>query len=569
MPDFVTSLQGKDLGHLEIIAELWGIELETQDVHKGIKHLQTVLFNQDFIWRMLEKSPQESRLALFDLSSNQGRMRWSEFKKKYGDIRDIGAGRRDREKPYSDNKTSPAEALWYRGLIGRTFFDSSSGLEEYIYIPDDIQEVLPSENKLESQRLGRPALKYEFKYILPARDWILEDACTLLAGLRCKLDHTQIAPSTRHTAEYPLFAVTTYLNALQSLLFSAGILDENNEPYPDRTRAFLESVKGDALLSLFNAWLNSESFNELSFIPGIKLEGEWNNDPKDTRRRVLEFIGALCSASGQEIGVLEPTWWSMPSVVSDVKAASPDYQRPAGDYDSWYIQDVESGEYLRGFESWDKVDGNLICFMLTGPLFWLGCVELGSTLDPDNARYNDISAFRFSGWANDFFNNRPPRGTSSEKGELSIGSDARISAPLGTNRALRYIVSRFCEWMGYSRGSYRYRITPSSLESARQGGLTVGHLLRALNQSGCDVPPNLVMALKGWEKGGPQAKIEERVLLKVSSPEILTKLSASRAARFFDGPLSPTVIAIKPGAWQKVAHALAELGYLAETTIEE
>jgi len=75
--------------------------------------------------------------------------------------------------------------------------------------------------------------------------------------------------------------------------------------------------------------------------------------------------------------------------------------------------------------------------------------------------------------------------------------------------------------------------------------------------------------LKGWEKGGPQAKIEERVLLKVSSPEILTKLGASRAARFFDEPLSSTVIAIKPGAWQKVAHALAELGYLAETTIEE
>src|SRR5579859_5992190 len=42
-------------------------------------------------------------------------------------------------------------------------------------------------------------------------------------------------------------------------------------------------------------------------------------------------------------------------VYSAVKEEEPDFQRPAGNYDSWYIRDAQSGEYLRGFESWDRV----------------------------------------------------------------------------------------------------------------------------------------------------------------------------------------------------------------------
>ena len=35
MPDLTESLQGRDLGHLRIIAELWGSELEEQEIQLG------------------------------------------------------------------------------------------------------------------------------------------------------------------------------------------------------------------------------------------------------------------------------------------------------------------------------------------------------------------------------------------------------------------------------------------------------------------------------------------------------------------------------------------------------
>ena len=568
MPDFVASLNGKDLGHLEIIAELWGIELESQNTQKSIDLLHSILFSQNFIWNILKNIPDNSRQALSDLVMNQGRMRWSEFRKRYGDIRDIGAGKRDREKPYLNHTASSAEILWYRGLIGRAFFDTTSGLEEFIYIPEDILNILPFEVKTESHRFGRLASKLEFKNILPARDLILEDACTLLAGLRIKLDGADITPCFIQTAESPIFAVDDYLKALQSLLFAAGLLDENNTPKPVPTREFLELERGEALLSLFNAWIKSETFNELFLMPGIKIEGEWKNDPKITRQKVLDFIGAKKNETELRKDGPSSYWWSLPSIVSDVKADSPDYQRPAGDYDSWYIRNLEDGEYLRGFESWEEVDGNLIYYLVSGPLFWLGCVDLGLTKDPEQAQFNDVRAFRLSQWANDLFNNRTADVIISEKTELLIGSDARVHSPEGTSRALRYHVSRFCQWEGYYKGSFHYRITPSSLDSANQQGLTVDHLLGVLSQYGCEIPPKLVLAMKSCEKNGPQVNIQEKVLLKVNTPEILSKLRNTRAARFFDEPLGPTVIVIKSGAWQKVAQVLAELGYLADIRIE-
>src|SRR6476646_9483771 len=65
----------------------------------------------------------------------------------------------------------------------------------------------------------------------------------------------------------------------------------------------------------------------------------------------------------------------MDTFISAVKEDEPDFQRPAGDYDSWYIKDSQNGQYLRGFESWDKVDGAVLRFILTGPMHGLGLVD--------------------------------------------------------------------------------------------------------------------------------------------------------------------------------------------------
>jgi hypothetical protein len=58
--------------------------------------------------------------------------------------------------------------------------------------------------------------------------------------------------------------------------------------------------------------------------------------------------------------------------------------------------------------------------------------------------------------------------------------------------------------------------------------------------------------------------VEDILVLRLESPDILDALRSSRASRFLGDPLGPAAVVVKQGAWEKVLQALAELGYLGE-----
>jgi hypothetical protein len=552
MPDLAQSLQGRDLGHLRIIAELWGLELRAADAGRGLKTLVPLLLDGDLLGEIVEDLPQESRAALDDLLQNGGRLPWPLFTRRYGVVREIGPAKRDREKPYL-KPDSPAEVLWYRALVGRAFLDTPSGPEEFAYIPSDLNPNLPRINHETPSPPGRPATRSERAYPILANDRILDHACTLLSALRIGLtlessEWKSSAWST--TAQYSLTPTI-----LQAILQSAGLLNPvSSLPNPEPTRKFLEANRGEALAQLARSWKKSTSFDELRSLPGLVAEGEWKNNPQQTRSTILEFVAS----------VPDDSWWSLAATISDVKRTHPDYQRPGGDYDSWYLREKESGEFLRGFEHWDKVDGALIRFILTGPLHWLGITDLAAA-DEDLPP----TAFRFTKWGKKLVQGEAAKTFEVEDEEIFVNSDARIRIPRLAPRRARYQVARFCTWDGGDEGAYKYNINPSSLARAQQSGLRIEHLLSLLHRYAKSVPPSLVKALERWEQHGTEARLEQTVILRLRSPEMLQALRKSRAARFLGDPLGPTVISVKPGAADKVLAILAELGYLGEGEISE
>ena len=96
------------------------------------------------------------------------------------------------------------------------------------------------------------------------------------------------------------------------------------------------------------------------------------------------------------------------------------------------------------------------------------------------------------------------------------------------------------------------------------------HLLALLaKHADAGIPPTLVKALKSWESGGTEARLQSQVILRVSRPEILEELRKSRAGRFLGESLGPTSVVIKSGAQSKVLAALTEMGLLAEDESSE
>jgi len=549
MPTLAQSLHSHDLGHLRIIAEHWGLELAAPEARSALPLLSAAMLEPDLVAEIVAAQAPQAQQALESLLENEGRLPWAQFTRSFGEVRTMGPGRRDRERP-DRNPISAAETLWYRALIARAFFDAPSGALEFAYIPDDLRPLIPRAPQQEAQPgigegqtpLGRAAVPAERTHPLPASDRLLDHVCTLLASHRLQIDPANQLPGA--PAALLPFAVT--------LLNTARLLDPAGLPDLEATRAHLEAPRAAALSQLAQAWIESETHNDLHHVPHLQPEGEWRNDPLGTRRFVLALLAAIPTGS----------WWSLSAFLADLRRDFPDFQRPAGDYDSWFIRDVRSGVFLRGFEQWEAVDGALVRYLITGPLHWLGILDLA--LPSEETPPEEASAFRLSPWAGDLLGSATPRQCALEDQPVHVRSDGRVDIPFLAPRAARYQIARFCQWEEPTAHEYRYRLTPTSLEQARDQGLQVRHLQTLLARHARHAPPSLAAALSRWEQRGVEVRLQPALILRLGSPELLQMLRGSRAARFLGDPLGPTTITVKAGAGEKVLEILAEMGYLGE-----
>lgn len=586
MPTLFQSLPANDLGFLRIAAALWGLELESSDPVGARQELAESLCDAELLEEVVSALPEDSQNALGALVDAGGRLPWAVFTRRFGEVREMGAGKRDREKPHA-RPISAAETLWYRALLARAFFETDKGPQEFAYLPDDLLEALgfigftlpsgealgaeeipesspppeepedrsapPAENPpalagpqatearsaevsvgparsqtaeaRSAEILGRPASPGEKAHPLPPFHRLLDDLTTLLAALR--------------VGRQPP-ALSVPLAVLNAFLQAAGLLEEE-QPQPERIKAFLEQPRPAARASLLQAWRGSDSFNDLRLLPDLRFEGGWSNDPLAARHFVLPLLQAL--PPGQ--------WWSLAAFVRDFKTRYADFQRPApGDFDSWFIKNLSQGAYLRGFEHWDEVEGALLRFYVTGPLYWLGCVEVACA-DLAGAP----SAFRWLA----------PVETEPENGKISLTSRGKILLAPFSPRATRYQISRFCEWQEENNGAYTYHISAASLQRAAAQGLKVGQLLSLLaKHTAGQLPPAFVRMLQRWEQNGVETRIETLTVLRVKRPETLEELRSSKAGRFLGERIGPTVVKIPAEAIEQVQAALAELGLLAE-----
>jgi hypothetical protein len=530
MPDLSASLQKQDFGHLRIVAGFWGLELESADADSALEELCASLLDLESVSETLEILPAEARAALNALIEPNGKMEWVAFARKYGEIREMGAGRRDRERPHLKPATV-SEILFYRGLLARAFLDTDKGAQEFAYIPEDLFEIIVEVGAMhasplqKNEPLGRPATPVEKAHEIPASDYIIDDATTYLAAMR----------SSKSDYQSDL--------RLQQMSIIAGLV-KKNALQPEVVKKFLEAPRREALAMLYNAWLASDTFDELRLLPGLICEGEWKNQPQVTREFLMNLIHDIPQGK----------WWSIPAFVKAIKEKYPDFQRPAGDYDSWFIKRESDGQYLRGFAYWDSVDGALVKYLIQ-TLHWLGKADLASPGEgKEPTAFFLISSIE----------------KKEERGKIVVSSNGRITISRFFSRAVRYQIARFCEWSDEKNDEYNYSVSAKSLKRASAQGLKAEQLLAMLvKYTNGNVPPALVKALKRWDASGPEARVESLLVLRVSKPEVMEEMRKSRAGKFLGELLSPTAVIVKSGAIEKVVAALAELGLLAEVISDD
>lgn len=543
MPALKKMLQAYDLDLIERICSKWGVEPNQPDLSTSLSALLAAMQDSALVNEVIESLPQDAREAWNYVLSHSQKLTWSQFTRKFGEVREFGPAKREREEP-DIHPVSAAETLWYRGLIGKAFLNLPPEPREFVFIPDEFIRSNPhhkSKSTFPSIKLSPDNL---IKTVYPGDGRLIDHMTDWLAARRMGLD---LSPNAwRAWPENELFIAT--------LAMESNLVNSTKTPDPEALAVFLQQDRNEILRHWFSTWLKSRKINDLKSLPGLSFDGEWQNDPLQPRQFILEILQTLEAEK----------WFDLASFVETVKSHQPDFQRPSGDYDSWFISRSGTDQFLRGFDHWDQVDGALLRYLICGPLHWLGIVDLGL------GQKNSEVSFQLSPLFN-FINSeeKPPLERRAEE-KIKINVDLSFSVPLFASRLLRYQIARFCDIRSISSLQTDYEITPNSLEKAEASGLTPKQLVQLLEKHNKgSIPRSLTLLAEQWEKTGRAAEIAEQVVLRTSSAEIMQVIMSNQnTSKFIREQLSPQVAIMNKNGVRNIKRYLLELGYLTDINLD-
>ncbi len=548
MYDIARALSDHDLPTLRIIGEWYELDLTGFQKTACIETLADALSNIDMPEEITYLPPEEST-AFLALVEAGGRIPVAKYERNHGTVRQMGPGRMERDEPWLD-PVSPAEALWYRGFLYRGFDDNDeSNLEEYYFLPNELKEHFPSDEVTvnpDEGDVGLPQLAFTApETILAASNNAIDDLTALLAAAQIEpLIEDQLARINKCL----LNDDPARLSLLYTLAWELELLRPTNQGAKPTRKVveWLQLNREDRVRDLQDEWIRS-SWSELFHTPGIECEaGSWEHDPQLARRTLLDFLPR------------DLNWYRLADLIYAIKEREPDFQRPGSNYDTWYIRDKRSGEYLAGFRSWDLVEGNQLAYTVRCPLSWLGLVDLAYQSTGEDTLFR-ITPTTLS-WLS---------GQSVESESISIPivirDDASIVVPFNANSYHRFQVARIANAELPIEGKpFEYQLTPSSLERARQQGIEPQRVLKFLKEaSGRPVPASTSRAIERWGEFGTEGRLEKVVVLRVRDREILDKLRSNpKTQPYISETLGELAVAVREGDKDQLRSAAAQLGLL-------
>lgn len=545
MRDLQAALDDHELVTLRVIGDWWELDLTGADKAACVKALGERLKQIDLPLELNYLPPEESS-ALESIVQSGGKMAVGAFSRQFGDVRQMGPGRLEREEPWlaPDN---PAEALWYRGLLYRGFdhAEENGGLVEYYYLPDEFtaQFSAPAEAPTPAaQPEGAPAVAEAPEAVAPPDTTAVDDLTTLLAfAQKGPLLANEITDYESYLFEPGAERNSLLLTLAQELEL---LRKSNDDLRPTRSAVgWLKESRDRQLVSLAEAW-SASAWNELCHTPGLRCEGSgWENDPLLARNTLLEHLPR------------DQSWYDTEGFIQRIKARTPDFQRPEGNYDTWYIRDVERDLFVKGFENWELVEGRMLRFLIEGPMTWLGLAQSAQ------------GRFRLTEHAMTWLSGK---GGSEEEVRVPVvvQADGVILVPFNSGRYERFQVARVAEQAPLQARTltepYRYHITPAALNRARDEGIQPERVLAFLKEaSGRAIPASVKRAIERWSQNGLEGQLQETIILRVKDARILDTLQSNPRTRPYIGErLGDLAAVIRAADWREFQRTTAELGLL-------
>jgi len=570
---------------LQGIAQRRGVDLAAISQTQAVELLAEQLLSPAALAITLDDLSAAEKEALQLLLRHGGQIEVPRFAREYGFIRPMGSARLVREQPWR-NPVNPAEGLWYRGLIFKTFQATAEGNLEMVYIPTDVLPLLeittPTGDPSATLRTGRgpeTGEKLEIasaptpKMVVSGEGRLWENMFSLLVYLQTTPVRLESSPKAGVVALNHLAAKDK--NALASCLLPelstipleaelefllhlgqrAGLLTVAHGRLRldrDPARAWLQRQPAEQIQQLQNTWRADPTWNDLWRVPSLAPQPTgWENSPLLARSKILGYLAQVETAA--------ETWLSLDDFVAALKRLEPDFQRPDGDYNRWYIYDRQ-GRLLMGFEHWEEVEGALIRYLLSHILLLLGVVEVGAA-----ATASEPASFRLTPVGQAFLRNEPAAAPTGQKAPL-LRVDANFQAYVPTRASLydRFQLARFATLQEREKERAVYQISQASVSRALKNGVAAEQITAFLARATDNgTPLKVVETILAWGTRQNTARLEQATLLRLSHESLLAELRQHpRLGPLLGEALNSTTLIIPTDRVAEVRRLLGELGYL-------
>lgn len=336
-----------------------------------------------------------------------------------------------------------------------------------------------------------------------------------------------------------------YAQFLRCIAVSAALLRVGADARLRPTKAALGWMQSPAVertRALLDGWVASD-WDELASLLGMTIQHPFARDLRGARSAILQLLGQVSPGA----------WIAFDAFVAAVKQAVPDFARPDGDYESWGI----SGRYrqpLDGFAHWGEVEGRQLRAIVGGTLRWLGLIDLGMHGDePVSFRINPLGAALLGSG---------PALAEPPVAPLVIQSNLEVVVPADASPYAWFQIGRVAERVG-NQQAVSYRLTKRSLQAALERGISCEDILQALReQSGRELPPNVVETLQEWAGQYGQLLLRRGVLIEAADAALLDRIRRDRRIRLGQvEQLTDTTWLVREGDAPALAERLRKAGY--------
>src|SRR6266487_4724712 len=430
------------------------------------------------------------------------------------------------------------EADHVSGVVSEGIRALQRDLYRYWSLVAAMRDGMPLVNK---RMLSRPALRQIVDQLSPTETSIIEQI--------------------RTEADIP------HLLFIRLLLIKLGLLSEQRGIlYATPAETFFSLTLLDRARRCYRLWLDTPFWNELVYLPDVAVRpGPAPLDPVHdevvrSRKLVVERLLAEPAGVLYELPTfIAPTKLYIPYLLFPRQYGARTERYSAGSNPYGWDFRLKRG-WLTPREGWYLVEGGFIRAIVTGPMHWLGMVDLDQEESP--------GTFRQVPGVATIMSKDPIRDQEIPWGRLIVQPNFELVALAPVSEVSLVSLDRFAERVSLEHIA-QYRLTKSSVTRAIQKGLHAETIQAELERAaGGEIPQNVRYSLVEWERQARRVEVwQSATLLEVADAGLLDMLFANQETRpLFGRRLSPVLVEVMPQQLATVQEVLWKRDYLPALT---